>query len=82
MSRQGGCDTILVFLRIQFKFHSYYSKEIKEFMLKIWGRANSVNVQKAVWAAVETGVVFERVDAGMAFGKNNDDWYLLVESEW
>ena len=51
-------------------------------MLKIWGRANSVNVQKAVWAAVETGVVFERVDAGMAFGKNNDDWYLLVESEW
>ena len=45
-------------------------------MLKIWGRANSVNVQKAVWAAAETGVVFERVDAGMAFGKNNEDWYL------
>ncbi len=45
-------------------------------MLKIWGRANSVNVQKAVWAAAETGVAFERVDAGMAFGKNNEDWYL------
>ena len=45
-------------------------------MLKIWGRANSVNVQKAFWAAAETGVVFERVDAGMAFGKNNEDWYL------
>ena len=45
-------------------------------MLKIWGRANSVNVQKAVWATAETGVAFERVDAGMAFGKNNEDWYL------
>ena len=47
-------------------------------MLKIWGRANSVNVQKAVWAAAETGVAFERVDAGMAFGKNNEDWYLCL----
>ena len=51
-----------------------FLKEIKEFMLKIWGRANSVNVQKAVWATAETGVAFERVDAGMAFGKNNEDW--------
>ena len=45
-------------------------------MLKIWGRANSVNVQKAVWATAETGVAFERVEAGMTFGKNNEDWYL------
>ena len=45
-------------------------------MLKIWGRANSVNVQKAIWATAETGVAFERVDAGMVFGKNNEDWYL------
>ena len=27
LSRQGGCDTILIYQRIQFKFHSYYSKK-------------------------------------------------------
>jgi glutathione S-transferase len=37
-------------------------------MIKIWGRINSINVQKAVWAAIEAGAPFERVDAGMAFG--------------
>jgi glutathione S-transferase len=37
-------------------------------MIKIWGRGNSVNVQKAVWAAAELGLDFERVDAGGAFG--------------
>ena len=42
-------------------------------MLKIWGRANSVNVQKAVWAAAEVGVRFERLDAGLVFGKNTED---------
>ena len=61
-------------------------------MLKIWGRANSVNVQKAVWAAAETGVPFERLDAGLAYGKNTEDWYLacnpngkvplLQDGEW
>ena len=47
-------------------------------MLKIWGRANSVNVQKAVWAAAEVGVRFERLDAGLVFGKNTEDWYLAL----
>ena len=27
LSRQGGCDTILIFQRIQFKFHSYFKKK-------------------------------------------------------
>ena len=26
LSRQGGCDTILIFQRIQFKFHSYFNR--------------------------------------------------------
>ena len=72
LSRQGGCDTIFIFPMNPVQISFLLFKEIKEFMLKIWGRANSVNVQKAVWAAAETGVAFERVDAGMAFGKNND----------
>ena len=34
----------------------------------IWGRANSVNVQKVLWCCSELDVAFERIDAGMAFG--------------
>lgn len=36
--------------------------------LKIWGRANSVNVQKVLWTCDELGLTFERTDAGGAFG--------------
>lgn len=44
-------------------------------MLKIWGRLSSINVQKAVWAANEAGVSFERTDAGAAFGLVDTPWY-------
>jgi glutathione S-transferase len=37
-------------------------------MLKIWGRVNSVNVKKALWAAEELGLQYERIDAGLHFG--------------
>lgn len=37
-------------------------------MLKIWGRASSMNVQKVLWAADELGLSYERVDAGGKFG--------------
>jgi len=37
-------------------------------MLKIWGRTNSVNVKKVLWAADELGLRYQRVDAGMEFG--------------
>ena len=37
-------------------------------MLRIWGRANSINVQKVLWTADELDVAFERVDAGMSYG--------------
>jgi glutathione S-transferase len=37
-------------------------------MLKVWGRVNSVNVKKALWAAEELGLKYERIDAGMQFG--------------
>jgi len=36
--------------------------------MKIWGRINSTNVRKALWAAEELGLDYERVDAGGAFG--------------
>lgn len=37
-------------------------------MLRIWGRANSVNVQKVLWCCHELGLPFERIDAGMSHG--------------
>ena len=37
-------------------------------MLKLWGRLNSINVQKAVWCIEELGLPHERVDAGQRFG--------------
>ncbi len=37
-------------------------------MLKIWGRTNSINVQKVMWAVAELGLPHERTDAGGAYG--------------
>lgn len=37
-------------------------------MRKLWGRLNSINVQKVVWCLAELGLDYERVDAGGAFG--------------
>ena len=47
-------------------------------MLKIWGRTNSVNVKKALWAAEELGLRYERVDAGMQFGVTKTPEYLRM----
>ena len=33
-------------------------------MLKLWGRANSINVQKALYCIEELGLLYERIDAG------------------
>jgi glutathione S-transferase len=44
----------------------------------IWGRANSVNVQKVLWCAEELGLGYRRIDAGMAFGRNTEPEYLAM----
>ena len=44
-------------------------------MLKVWGRVNSINVQKVLWALEELKVPYERVEAGMAFGVVNEPFY-------
>jgi glutathione S-transferase len=46
--------------------------------LKIWGRANSVNVQKVLWCLRELDLAYERIDAGMAFGRNTEPDYLAM----
>lgn len=47
-------------------------------MLRIWGRANSVNVQKVLWCCAEIDLPFERLDAGMRFGVNDQPAYLAM----
>ncbi len=47
-------------------------------MITIWGRANSVNVQKVLWCCDELVLPYERIDAGMQFGRNNEPEYLAM----
>ena len=47
-------------------------------MLQIWGRPNSINVQKVMWTVGELGVPYEHTAAGMHFGQNDQDWYLAM----
>lgn len=46
--------------------------------LTIWGRPNSVNVQKVLWCLHELDLTFDRIDAGMQFGKNHEPDYLAM----
>jgi glutathione S-transferase len=45
-------------------------------MIQIWGRLNSANVQKVLWCCEELGLPFERIDAGMQYGRNKEPDYL------
>jgi len=47
-------------------------------MLKIWGRKNSINVQKVMWAVGELGLPYERIDAGGSFGGLNDPAFVSM----
>ena len=46
--------------------------------IRIWGRANSVNVQKVLWCLRELDLAYERIDAGMAFGRNHEPDYIAM----
>jgi glutathione S-transferase len=47
-------------------------------VLTIYGRTNSVNVQKVLWCLAELAVPYTRVDAGLTHGKNTEPWYLAL----
>src|ERR1700756_5527649 len=47
-------------------------------MIKIWGRNNSINVQKVMWAVGELKLAHQRIDVGGAFGKNKEPAYLAM----
>jgi glutathione S-transferase len=47
-------------------------------MLRIWGRTNSINVQKVLWCCAELGLAWERTDAGGQFGVVDTPGYLAL----
>lgn len=46
--------------------------------IRLWGRNNSINVQKVIWTCEELGVGYERIDAGGAFGGTNTAEYVAM----
>jgi glutathione S-transferase len=44
--------------------------------MKVWGRANSLNVMKVLWTLDEIGLSYERIDIGGPFGGNREPDYL------
>ncbi len=47
-------------------------------MLRIWGRKNSSNVQKVMWAIGELALDHEHIDMGLEFGSNRTPEYLAL----
>src|ERR687898_458673 len=46
--------------------------------LRIWGRSNSINVQKVLWCCGELDIRYQRVDVGGPFGGNKEPEYLRL----
>lgn len=47
-------------------------------MLKIWGRRNSINVQKVLWTAELCGRPYESIEVGGPFGGTDTPQYLAM----
>jgi glutathione S-transferase len=47
-------------------------------VLTVYGRTNSVNVQKVLWCLAELALPYTRIDAGLEHGKNTESWYLAL----
>jgi glutathione S-transferase len=47
-------------------------------MIQVWGRRNSANVQKVLWALEELELPFRRENVGGSFGGNRDADYLAM----
>ena len=47
-------------------------------MLTVWGRNNSINVQKVMWTVAELGLQHERIDVGRQFGGLDTPEFLAM----
>jgi glutathione S-transferase len=46
--------------------------------MKVWGRENSINVQKVLWCCGELGLSPQRIPAGGEFGGTDDPQYVAM----
>ena len=44
-------------------------------LLKIWGREDSLSVQKVMWCVRELGIPYEQIDMGKGYGRLDQSWY-------
>lgn len=47
-------------------------------MLTIWGRPNSINVQKVMWTVLHLGLEHDRIDAGRQYGRTDTPEYRAM----
>ena len=47
-------------------------------MLRIWGREDSLSVQKVMWCVRELEIPFEHINAGRQYGIIDEPWYLKM----
>lgn len=47
-------------------------------MLEVWGRRNSINVQKVLWCCEELGLSYRLINAGGTFGRTDEPQYLAM----
>ena len=47
-------------------------------MLTVWGRRNSINVQKVLWTVELCGLAYESIEVGGAFGRTQTPEYLAM----
>lgn len=47
-------------------------------MITLWGRTNSINVQKVLWVLDHLKIPYQRIDAGLQFGVNSSPDFLAM----
>jgi glutathione S-transferase len=60
--------------------HDRYSSQAELEVMKVWGRKNSINVQKVLWCCGELGLSPERIPAGGEFGRTADPNYIAMNA--
>src|SRR4051794_36941738 len=50
----------------------------EDVLLKIWGREDSLSVQKVMWCIRELGIPYEQINLGKGYESPNQPWYLKM----
>ncbi|WP_330888244.1 glutathione S-transferase [Rudaea sp.] len=60
------------------RYTSFPTLLFRGLMLRILGKASSINVRKVLWTCAELGLAFEREDWGAGFRATNDPAFLAL----